>query len=44
MSRETDIKLLMDNWEEKHKNNGYKRKYKRMPLPTMDISVLSEMV
>ena len=25
MSRETDIKLLMDNWEEKHKNNGYKR-------------------
>ena len=25
MSRETDIKLLMDDWEEKHKNNGYKR-------------------
>ena len=21
MSRETDIKLLMDDWEEKHKNN-----------------------
>ena len=25
MSRETDIKLLMDDWKEKHKNNGYKR-------------------
>ena len=25
MSREKDIKTLMDSWEEKHKNNGYKR-------------------